>query len=289
MNSLTGGMFMFDNSIPSIKHQGTSMPRLGLGTMAHPEPGEAANLISYALTSGYRHIDTARKYGSEEWVGEGIKKSGIPREDIWVTTKVTEDNAKADDFARSVEASLNAMQLDYVDLLLIHWPSRDIPLEETLGALAKAKNEGYALNIGVSNFTVNLMDQAVKLCPEKLFLNQFEYHAYINQSKVIEACKKHDLIMTCYVPLGRGKILQDPILKEIGDFHGKSIAQVGLRWLIQQEGTIVIPGARATPRIDENMNIFDFELSAEEMNMISKLQANNHRAVNPEVRRPVWD
>jgi len=125
---------MFDNSIPSIKHQGTSMPRLGLGTMAHPEPGEAVNLISYALTSGYRHIDTARKYGSEEWVGEGIKKSGIPREDIWVTTKVTEDNAKADDFARSVEASLNAMQLDYVDLLLIHWPSRDIPLEETLGA-----------------------------------------------------------------------------------------------------------------------------------------------------------
>ena len=280
---------MFDNSIPSIKHHGTSMPRLGLGTMAHPEPGEAADLISYALTSGYRHIDTARKYGSEEWVGEGIKKSGIPRDDIWVTTKVTEDNAKADDFARSVEASLNAMQLDYVDLLLIHWPSRDIPLEETLGALAKAKNEGYALNIGVSNFTVNLMDQAVKLCTEKLFLNQFEYHAYINQSKVIEACKKHDLLMTCYVPLGRGKILQDPILKEIGDIHGKSIAQVGLRWLIQQEGTIVIPGARATPRIDENMNIFDFELSGEEMNMISKLQVNNHRAVNPEVRRPVWD
>ena len=289
MNSLTGGMFMFDNSIPSIKHHGTSMPRLGLGTMAHPEPAEAANLISYALTSGYRHIDTARKYGSEEWVGEGIKKSGIPRKDIWVTTKVTEDNAKADDFARSVEASLNAMQLDYVDLLLIHWPSRDIPLEETLSALARAKNDGYALNIGVSNFTVNLIDQAVKLCPEKLFLNQFEYHAYINQSKVIEACKNHDLLMTCYVPLGRGKILQDPILKEIGDIHGKSIAQVGLRWLIQQEGTIVIPGARATPRIDENMNIFDFELSGEEMNMISKLQANNHRAVNPEVRRPVWD
>ena len=280
---------MFDNSIPYIKHHGTSMPRLGLGTMAHPEPGEAADLISYALTSGYRHIDTARKYGSEEWVGEGIKKSGIPRDDIWVTTKVTEDNAKANDFARSVEASLNAMQLDYVDLLLIHWPSRDIPLEETLGALAKAKNEGYALNIGVSNFTVNLMDQAVKLCPEKLFLNQFEYHAYIDQSKVIEACKKHDLLMTCYVPLGRGKILRDPVLKEIGDVHGKSIAQVGLRWLIQQEGTIVIPGARATQRINENMNIFDFELSEEEMNMISKLQANNHRAVNPEVRRPVWD
>jgi diketogulonate reductase-like aldo/keto reductase len=280
---------MFDNSIPSIKHHGTSMPRLGLGTMAHPEPGEAANLISYALTCGYRHIDTARKYGSEEWVGEGIKKSGIPRDDIWVTTKVTEDNAKADDFARSVEASLKAMQLDYVDLLLIHWPSRNIPLKETIGALAKAKKEGYALNIGVSNFTVNLMDQAVKLCSEKLFLNQFEYHAYIDQCKVIEACKKHDLLMTCYVPLGRGKILQDPILKEIGEIHGKSVAQVGLRWLIQQEGTIVIPGARAISRINENMNIFDFELSDEEMNMISNLQINNHRAVNPEIRRPVWD
>ena len=265
------------------------MPRLGLGTMAHPEPGEAANLISYALTSGYRHIDTARKYGSEEWVGEGIKKSAIPRDDIWVTTKVTEDNAKADDFARSVEASLKAMQLDYVDLLLIHWPSRNIPLKETIDALAKAKKEGYALNIGVSNFTVDLMDQAVKLCSEKLFLNQFEYHAYIDQSKVIEACKKHDLLMTCYVPLGRGKVLQDPILKEIGETYNKSIAQVGLRWLIHQDRTIIIPGARAKNRIDENMNIFDFELSNDEMNKISKLRSNNYRAVNPEIRRPVWD
>jgi 2,5-diketo-D-gluconate reductase B len=280
---------MPENSIPSLAHNGSTIPRLGLGTMAHPESDKAVNLISHALKSGYRHIDTARKYGSEEWVGEGVKDSGIPREDIWITTKVTEDNAKSDDFARSVETSLNAMQLDYVDLLLIHWPSRTVPLEETLGALVKAKEEGYAKNIGVSNFTVNLMDQAVKLCPEKLFINQFEYHAYINQNKVMEACKKHDLLMTCYVPLGRGKILQDPILKEIGEIYDKSIAQVGLRWLIQQQGTIIIPGARSKNRIDENMNIFDFELNDDEMNKISKLRSNNYRAVNPEVRRPVWD
>ena len=154
------------------------------------------------------HIDTARKYGSEEWVG-GIRASGLARKDIWVTTKVTEENAKADDFKRSVDTSLKTMGLDYVDLLLIHWPQPKVPLEETLGALAQAKKDGLAKNIGVSNFTVALLDEAVAKCPEPLLTNQIEYRTYIRQDKVITACRKHDLLVSCMY-LARGAVVKDP-------------------------------------------------------------------------------
>lgn len=274
---------------PTISAFGANIPVVAYGTMLFPEPERAVDLIVRSLECGYRHIDTARKYGSEQWVGEGIRASGLPREDIWVTTKVTEENAKADDFSRSVDTSLKTLGLDYVDLLLIHWPQPKVPLEETLGALAKAKREGLAKNIGVSNFTVSLLDEAVGKCPEPLFTNQIEYHAYIRQDRLIAACKRHGLLVTCHVPLARGTLLDDPVIAAVAAAHGKSAAQVALRWLVQQPDVAVVPRALTFNEIEENIGLFDFTLSDDEMEHIGTLRDNNRRLVDPEIRRPVWD
>ena len=274
---------------PTISAFGAQIPVVGYGTMQFPEPERAVDLIVRSLEYGYRHIDTARKYGSEQWVGEGIRASGLPREDIWVTTKVTEDNATADDFARSVETSLKTLGLDYVDLLLIHWQQPNVPLEETLGALAKAKREGLAKNIGVSNFTVALLDEAVNKCSEPLVANQIEYHTYIRQDKVIAACRKHSMLVTCHAPLARGEMLKDPVIQKIARAHAKTAAQVALKWLIQQPDVSVVPRGLEFSEIEENIDIFDFELSQDNMNQISALRDKNVRIVKGKGRHPVWD
>ena len=280
---------MQSSKAPTLSAHGAQIPAVGYGTMLFPAPERAIELIVCSLECGYRHIDTARKYGSEEWVGEGIRASGLPRKDIWVTTKVTEENAKADDFTRSVDTSLKTLGLDYVDLLLIHWPQPKVPLEETLGALAKARREGLAKNIGVSNFTVALLDEAVGKCPEPLLTNQIEYHAYIRQDKIIAACGRHGLLVTCHVPLARGAVLNDQVIREVAKSHGKTAAQVALKWLVQQPDMVVVPRALEYSEIKENIDIFDFELSENEMNQISGLRDRNRRIVDPMVRRPVWD
>ncbi|HEY5650410.1 MAG TPA: aldo/keto reductase [Acidimicrobiia bacterium] len=274
---------------PSITSGGAAMPVVGYGTMLFPEPDRAVELIVHALEYGYRHIDTARKYGSEQWVGEGIRSSGIARDELWVTTKVTEENARADDFARSLDTSLTTLRLDYVDLLLIHWPQPKVPLAETLGALAKAKRDGLARNIGVSNFTVALVDEAVAVCPEPLFTNQIEYHAYLRQDKVLAACARHGLTVTCYAPIARGRLLDDPVIGEIASVHGKTAAQVALRWLVQQPGIAVVPRALEFGEIEEDIDLFDFQLGDDEMERIGALRDKNIRVVDPEARRPTWD
>lgn len=274
---------------PTIKTHGAVMPVVGYGTMLYPKPERAVELISHAIEYGYRHIDTARKYGSEHWVGEAIAGSSVPRDELWVTTKVTEENAKADDFARSVETSLETLGLDYVDLLLIHWPQPLVPLEETLGAMAKAKQAGLARHIGVSNFTVALLEEAVARCPEPIVANQIEYHTYLRQDKLLEACTRLGVIVTCYAPVARGELLNDPVLNEIGKTHGKTAAQIALRWLIQQPGVTAVPRALEFSEIEEDIDLFGFELSAEEMERVGELRARNRRIVDPEARRPVWD
>ncbi|MBT3810947.1 MAG: aldo/keto reductase [Rhodospirillaceae bacterium] len=273
----------------TINSHGAAIPAVGYGTMLFPEPERAVELILHALNCGYRHIDTARKYGTEQWVGEGIRASGVPREEIWVTTKVTEENAKADDFARSVETSLDTLGLDYVDLLLIHWPQPNVPLAETLGALAKAKRDGLARNIGVSNFTIPLLDEAMAKCPEPLVTNQIEYHTYINQDRLIAACRKHGLLITCHAPLARGAMLDDPVILDIAAAHNKTAAQVALRWLIQQPDVGIVPRALEFSEIEENIGIYEFTLSDADMDRIGQLKARNLRVIDPEVRRPVWD
>jgi len=274
--------------VPILKANGVEMPAIGCGTL-FPEPESAAPLVAAAIECGYRHIDIARKYGSEEAVVEGIRSSGIAREELFITTKVTEEDAKADDFARSVDTSLKAIGVDYVDLLLIHWPQPKVPMEETLGALAKAKRDGLARHVGVSNFTVALLDEAMKLSSEPLVTNQIEYHAYIRQDKVLAACRKYGMIVTAHVPLARGKIVNDPVVGEIAKAKGKTTAQVALRWLVQQPNISVVPRTTTRERLVENLEIFDFSLTGDEMDRISALRDTAMRVVDPAVRRPVWD
>ena len=280
---------MVKQASPMVSVNGINIPSIGFGTMLFPQPEKAVELISHAIDAGYRHIDTARKYGSEAWVGEAMSTTSVARKDIWVTTKVTEENAQAEDFARSVEVSLETLRLDYIDLLLIHWPQPAVPLEETLGALIKAKREGLAKNIGISNFTVELVHKAVQLSSEPILTNQIEYHPYINQDKILTVCRHYGISVTCHVPLARGKVLTDPKIIKIARFHNKSPAQITLKWLTQQENIIAVPRGLSKKEIIENISIYDFTLSDEEMEIISSLREKNLRLVDPKVRRPVWD
>jgi diketogulonate reductase-like aldo/keto reductase len=271
----------------TLSAHGAKMPVIGYGTMEFPD--RPAELVAYAIEAGYRLIDTARKYGTEERVGEGIRASGIAREELWVTTKVTELDAREADFLRSAETSLKALQLDYVDLLLVHWPQPKVPFAETLGALAKAKRSGLTRHIGVSNFTIAMLEEAVHVCPEPLITNQIEYHAYLPQDRMLAALKRHGMILTAYCPVARGKLLDDPVVGVIAKAHGKTHAQICLRWLIQQPMVAAVPRALEEAHIAENLDVFDFSLSEEEMRRISALRSRNLRIADPPERAPKWD
>jgi diketogulonate reductase-like aldo/keto reductase len=271
----------------TLTAHGATMPAIGYGTMELPD--RPAELVAFAIASGYRLIDTARKYGTEERVGEGIRASGIARSELWVTTKVTEENAREADFLRSAETSLKALGLDYVDLLLVHWPQPNVPLTETLGALAKAKRQGLARHIGVSNYTIAMLDEAVHVCPEPLVTNQIEYHAYLPQDRMMAALRRHGMIQTAYCPTARGKLLDDPVIGEIAKAHGKSPAQICLRWLIQQPMVAAVPRALEEGHIVENLDVFDFALSDGEMKQVSALRSRKIRIADPPQRAPKWD
>ena len=271
----------------TLSAHGADMPAVGYGTMVLPERG--AELVAYAIKAGYRLIDTARKYGTEEKVGEGIRLSGIARKDIWVTTKVTELDAREADFLRSAETSLKTLGLDYVDLLLVHWPQPKVPFSETLGALAMAKRRGLARHIGVSNFTIAMLDEAVRVCPEPLITNQVEYHAYLPQDRMLAALKRHGMILTAYCPMARGKLLDDPVVGAIAKAHGKTIGQVCLRWLIQQPMVAAVPRPLEEAHIDEDLDVFDWSLTADEMRLISALRSRHIRIADPPERAPKWD
>ena len=258
---------------------GAQIPALGFGTS--PMTGSmAAGEIVAALKAGYRHIDAARKYGTEPVVGEGLRASGVPRKDIFLTTKVSHENLHAADFAKSVDASLKALGTDYVDLLLVHWPNPEIPLAETMPALAKARREGKARHVGVANFNIALLDQAIRLCPEPLVCLQAECHPYLDQSKLLSAVRQRGLAFVAYCPLGRGRLFGDPLLTEIAQSRGRSIAQIALRWLMQQ-GLGAIPRSSNPQRIADNFKVFDFTLSDDEMQRIGALKRPNGRIANP--------
>ena len=265
--------------IPTYAAHGAQIPALGFGTS--PMTGSLApETVVAALKAGYRHIDTARKYGTEHSVGEAMRASGVPRSEIFLTTKVSHENLRATDFARSVEESLAALKVDYVDLLMVHWPNPEVALRETMPALAKAKRQGLAHHIGVANFNIALLDQAIKLCPEPLVALQAEYHPYLDQSKLLDAVRRRGLVFIAYCPLGRGRLFSDPVLAEIGKARGKSIAQVALRWLMQQN-VAAIPRSSDPQRIADNFKVFDFTLSDDEMQRIAALKRPNGRIANP--------
>jgi diketogulonate reductase-like aldo/keto reductase len=270
---------MTDSSPPLLSSNGAAIPALGFGTS--PMTGAfSADEVLAALRAGYRHIDTAWKYGTERAVGQAIRASGLPRKDIFLTTKVSHEYLRADDFARSVDDSLAALQVDSVDLLMVHWPNPEIPLAETMTALAKAKRQGLARHIGVANFNIALLDQAIRLCPEPLVALQAEYHPYLDQSKLLAAARARGLVYVAYCPLGRGRLFGDKVLAEIAQARGRTVAQVALRWLMQQN-VAAIPRSSNPQRIVNNFKVFDFTLSDDEMARIFALRRANGRIANP--------
>jgi 2,5-diketo-D-gluconate reductase B len=270
----------------TITANGAQIPAIGLGVMTLKEE-TCVKAVDAALRMGYRHIDTAQMYGNEREVGEGLRASGVPRDQIFVTTKVWHDRLKAGDFERSVDESLGRLQLSAVDLLLIHWPSKDVPLKETIDVLCRTKRDGRTRHIGVANFTVALIEEAVKLAIDPLVTNQIEVHPFIDRSKVIAASRRHGLAITAYCPIGRGSVPGDAVLARIGGAHGKSPAQVSLRYLVQQ-GIIPIPRSANPQHLADNLAVFDFTLSEAEMAELAGLASANKRIVSPP-HAPQWD
>ena len=265
----------------NVQAGGASIPSLGFGTWA-ARGDECAQAVTWALESGYRHVDTAAVYANEEAVGEGIRASRVPRGEIFLTTKVGPDDIDEGKLERSAEASLKRLGFDHVDLLLIHWPSPKIPLKRSMAALAKAKRRGLTRHIGVSNFTPRLIAEAVALSEEPVVTNQCEYHPRLDQSRLIAACRQQGVSFTSYCPLGRaGDILADPKVTAIAERHGKTPAQVLLRWQVQQPGVIAIPKSANRQRIAENIAIFDFALDEAEMGALFGLASPQGRIVSP--------
>jgi diketogulonate reductase-like aldo/keto reductase len=256
-------------SSPSIESHGARIPRIGLGTW-DLRGRTCARIVEEALKRGYRHVDTAAMYSNEEEVGEGLRASGISRDEVFITTKVWSSNLRAKDFERSACDSLRKLKLPNVDLLLIHWPNPSVPLKETIGALCKMKREGVARHIGVSNFDSRLVEEAVKYSTEPLTNNQIECHPYFDQTKTVAASRKHGLSVTAYSPIARGSVSGDAMLARIGRIHHKTAAQVSLRYLLQQD-LIVIPKTSRSERLKENLAIFDFVLTPAEMKEIATL------------------
>src|SRR5215468_4001700 len=273
-------------AIPYVEANGARIPAIGLGTW-DLRGRTCARMVEQALRLGYRHIDTAEMYGNESEVGEGLRASGVSRDDVFITTKVWPDHLAPAELERATKESLVRLRLSDVDLLLIHWPSPRIPLADTMGALCRMKRAGLARHIGISNFTVPLIEEAMRLATEPLVTNQIEWHPYIDQSKVVAACRRHGLSVTAYSPIARGRAGGDAQLRRIGMHHGKTAGQVSLRFLIQ-EGAVVIPRTSNPERLKENMAIFDFELDPGEMDEIRGLSGRSARVVDWS-GAPNWD
>ena len=255
-----------------VKAKGFDIPIVGLGTWML-RGRECARLVEQAIRLGYRHIDTAQMYENEREVGEGVRASGKRRE-VMVTTKIQPSLLAPRDVERSVRESL-------------HWPNPRVPLSETLGAMAKLKQAGLVRALGVSNFTVALLEEANKASPEPLVCNQIEMHPFLDTSKVVAACKRHGMAVVAYSPIARGNSVDDEMLARIGKAHKKSAAQVSLRWLVQQ-GVVVIPRTSKVERLAENLAVFDFALSEIEMAEIGRLARRGERIVDW-TWSPKWD
>jgi 2,5-diketo-D-gluconate reductase B len=264
--------------IPNIEANGASIPLVGLGTW-DLRGRVCARVVEQALRLGYRHIDTAEMYDNEREVGEGVHASGVARNDIFVTTKIWPSHFAPRELERAARDCLVRLRLSEVDLLLLHWPNPQIPLAETLGALCKVKRDGLARHIGISNFTVALIEAALKVTSEPLVCDQVECHPFLDQPKVIAACREHGLAVVAYSPIARGTIRDDKTLARIGGAHKKSAAQTCLRFLVQQ-GIVVIPRTSKLERLAENASLFDFKLSKEEMMEIAGLGGRDGRLVD---------
>jgi diketogulonate reductase-like aldo/keto reductase len=273
-----------------IEANGARIPALGLGTMTL-KGQECIDTVKTALGLGYRHLDTAERYGNEEWVGEGLHQglaaSGLKREDVFVVTKVYWDKLAPGDFEASVAQSLQKLKLPWVDLLLIHWNNPKVPLAQSIKSLCDAKKRGQTRHVGVANFTTAMLAEAAALASEPLVTDQIEVHPFIDQTKVLAACKKQGMAVTAYCPLARGKVPGNETLERVGKAHNKSSSQVALRYLVQQ-GIIPIPRTANREHLAADIAVFDFSLSPAEMSEIAALRKPDGRVVNP-AHAPQWD
>jgi len=269
-----------------IDSHGARIPIIGFGTMTLKDD-VCVDLVETALKLGYRHLDTAQMYGNEREVGEGMRRSGIEREDIFLTTKVWFNRLAAGDLERSVDESLERLRLPFVDLLMIHWPNAQVPLAESIGALCNVKRAGLAKHIGIANFNIAMIEQAHRLTSEPLVALQIEVHPYLDQTRVIAAARAHGMAVVGYCPLARGRAPGDEVLQGIGRAHGKTPAQVALRFL-EQRAVIPIPRTSRRDRLAENLSSLDFDLTDAEGARIDELKRANIRIVSPP-QAPQWD
>ncbi|MBI1775295.1 MAG: aldo/keto reductase [Proteobacteria bacterium] len=266
--------------------KGVKMPALGLGTW--PLTGEACTrAVIGALELGYRHIDTAESYGNEAAIGAALAAASVPRAELFLTTKLTRDHLGGSAVAPALAASLERLRTDYVDLLLIHWPRPDIPLAETLSAMASVQARGLVRRIGVSNFPAALMRDAVEFAKVPIACNQVEYHVLLSQRLVLAYARQHGIAVTAYSPLIQGQLTDHPVLGQIGSRHGKTPAQVALRWLIQQQGVAAVPKAASPENQRRNLDIFDFALDGDDLARLAALSGRK-RLINP-AWAPTWD
>ncbi|HEU4701075.1 MAG TPA: aldo/keto reductase [Conexibacter sp.] len=269
----------------TVTVRGVEVPKLGYGTWL-VEGEDAYEGVLDALELGYRHVDTARAYGNEAWVGRALSDSGVPREELWLTTKVWYEHAEPDLLTRVFHEQLAELQIDRVDLLLLHWPAAEVPLRQTLQAMNALREQGLAGQIGVSNFPSELLREAIEYAP--IFCDQVEYHPYLPQGKVLHECLEHDLLLTAYSPFAHGYVHDDPVLQEIGARHGKSAGQVALRWLLDQPNVCAIPKASSHARRAENLDVFDFELDDDERAAVAARSRRHLRTADP-AWAPDWD
>lgn len=254
----------------TVEMGGAEIPKLGFGT-ARMTGEECRRAVETALEVGYRHLDTAQLYDNEAAVGEALERSDVPREEVFVVTKVNTNNLAADAVLESTRRSCERLGLETIDLLLIHAPRTHPPLEETLGAMNDLQAEGVVDHVGVSNFSVDQLERSRECSETPIVTNQVKYHPYYDQDGLLEYCLEHDVCLTAYSPLAEGAVVGDDRLEAVGERHGKSAAQVALRWLIQQPAVAAIPKASSRAHIEANASVFDFELSAAEMEEVFEL------------------
>ncbi|MFG6666175.1 2,5-didehydrogluconate reductase DkgB [Halomonas sp. HNIBRBA4712] len=265
-----------------------TLPNPGFGTY-RLEGDTLKQSINAALDAGYRHIDTAQFYGNEETVGEVLRDSSVPRGDIFLTTKVWFDRLEPSDLKQSVDESLSKLKTEYVDLLLIHWPSPndDVPMRDYLSALKEVKAEGKARHIGVSNFTIAQLDQAVEILGKgEILTNQIEVHPFLQNRKLVEHCQNLGIQVTGFMPLAVGKVMEDPVLKQIAGVHGVTPAEITMAWLKARD-IVTIPSSTKQRNIESNFKAFDIELTEAEMADIATLD-RGERIANPDMA-PKWD
>ena len=272
----------------TVNAHGVMIPAIGLGTW-ELRGDTCRDIVETALECGYRHIDTAQMYQNEREVGEGIRASGVPREQIFLTTKIWPDCHGADKFARAVDERLELLDCGPVDLLLLHWPSRTVPLKETITALNKARDAGLTRHIGISNFTVAQVTEATALSGHPLLCNQIEYHPLINQDKVMAACRAAGLAITAYCPIARNKVADEPVMQQIAGNHGVSPAEIALAWLVSQGDVMAIPRTTSHDRLKSNLAAADIQLSQEERAQVSTLKDRHLRLVPAAGIAPDWD